>query len=540
MIEQRSGLWPWAVAAILSVGIGARLVQLAADSFGYDAYALMQGVDGPFAEYVKGGAYLVAIRLYYWLTSRIIGGELWCYMLPAAVVAVFALGVVRDGLARQWPERFELHAVVLGLLAFASHSLFLARYPSISYGVSFLVGCWVLFLFMRLAERDFTGREMVAYAFAFVPVAAFSNVTVVVPICCGGLTAFVMRLATHPQDRTPYAVFRMLLSMTPFLVFFAVQYALWVAFPFTNLGSEARPDMRGYFFATSGFSDGGIIGAVKFVIHGGLIIILQAFRQSVTGGMTMGGNLFVLKLVAGVCGACTLAVAASRWRQGALSVRARFVWLYVAVFFAAIAFGGLAGLFPYGNLRYSDGLMLPLFIILATTFSPIQRIQPEVSRSVAAVVCVAMATLGLFLIYQNYEMLVDERKANRSVLTVVERSGIRPLFYAAQQRPVLARRASSLVREGVPLGWGARYGEDVRAEARDIILSQPKQIVMILPARRTLADAFGGYASLLKEGGYTLAKYKAAPALWAGLFERREEAAARPVISEDDAVPEAP
>lgn len=518
------GLWPWAVAAILGVGVGARLVQLHADMFSYDAYALMRGVDGPFAEYASGGAYIMTARLYYWVVHRLIGGELWCYVLPAVVVAVVTLLGVRLGLARAWPGRFELHAVVLGIMAFATHALHLARFPVITYGVSFGVGCWLFFVFLRLSERGFSRAERVGHGAVFALLGIFCNLTIVVPVAVGMTCAALMRLWRDAGTRSVRGVLALVGGMWPVLVLPAAVGAVQLAFPFTNLGYESRPDMRAYFFASSGFGDGGVLGAARFVVHGGLIMVLQAFRQSVDGVMTMRGGLFVLKILAGTCMGAAFAVALSRWRRGRLTPRAGFVWLYLVVYGAAIACGGLVGEFPYGNLRYADAMLLPMFLALATTFSPVQRMQPDMSRHMAGALCVLVAVAGLYLIKQNYESLTRTRDANRSVVRVVQKSGFRPVLYAAFQKPVLMQRAPELVRTGLPLGWGARYGEDEPdAEVAAYIATDPEQVVLLVPSRGAVGTTYGAYVELLQRKGYRLTKYKAAPNIWAGVFEVRDE-----------------
>ncbi|NJB69223.1 hypothetical protein GGQ74_002920 [Desulfobaculum xiamenense] len=520
MIENRNGLWPWAVAAILGVGVGARLVQVTGDGFGYDDYALMEGVDGPFGQYARAGAYLLPTRLVCWLVYRLLGGELWCFLLPAVLVGVGTLFVVREGLARHWPERFELHAVVLGLLAFSTHGLYVSGYASVTYAVSFFVACWLFFVFLTLAERDFGRREAVAHALLFVPAAFFSNVTILVPVGVGGAAALAVRLVREPGMRGVGPVVRALASMWPLAVFFVVHAALWYAFPFANLGHDARPDMRAYFLASSGFSDGGVLGVARFVVHGGLIMILQAFRQSVDGVLTMRGNLMMLKILAGVCAGCVAVVAFSRLGDGRLSRRALFVWAYLILLFVVTAAGGVAGVFPYGNLRYADALLLPMCVALATTFSPVQRVQPDVSRSTAAVVCLAVAAFGVFLVFRNHDELVRVRESNHSVLTVVRKADVPHIFYAAFQRPVLLARAPEIVRDGVPMGWGAVYGQTAPAEAALAVLDAlPPAVIVIAPSRHSFDTAYSAYAEAFAQRGYRLTKYKDGANIWAAMFE---------------------
>jgi len=109
----------WAIPfSVLVVGLVARVVSSTLDTFNWDNYWLMVGVEKPFFEYVTTFGWGYAFIVHYWVSYRVFGDSLSGYLVLPLLSSLAALLVAYWGLRHYWRANLAICIVTMAILAF--------------------------------------------------------------------------------------------------------------------------------------------------------------------------------------------------------------------------------------------------------------------------------------------------------------------------------------------------------------------------------------------------------------------------------------
>jgi hypothetical protein len=353
--------WPWmvALASLLVLGVGLRLLEVTYDRFNYDEYSLRIGIDRSFADYSKDLQSNNSLQfvVHYWLSERLLGSSPIAFRSMSLLASLALLLVTTLGLRRAWPADKTVLLVVLLILIVNAHAVSLSGYALFPYSFTFLLSAALFFLFMRLAEGPLDNRRWL-WISAILPVAAFfSNEFLVVPLATGAFSVIVFRWARSAGSRNLATLWGWVWEFKPLLIFPAVYAIKQILFPYTLWGASLRADQVDLYFPTAGYAPT-LVGMVQF-----FLAKTYALFWSVLGPGGVSDHPSIQPVFLAGCGflaALALLQVARRRADG----HTTFTALFLLTTLASIAIGSLLGFYPYGITRYTPYLFMPSAILI--------------------------------------------------------------------------------------------------------------------------------------------------------------------------------
>ena len=361
--------------SVLVVGLTSRVVASRVDMLGGDNYWLMQGVEKPLPEYIKTVGFGVPLHVHYWVSYRVFGGSLTGYLVLPLISSLATLLVIYFGIRRQWGQAaWGVCFLTLAFMVSNYYSLWLAGYAMFAYGNELLVSCILLFLFVHLSSGTLTKRQWTWVALISIPAAFFSAFYILVLVFVGAVSVIAVRywhshggyrlndLRHHVMEMWPLAVF-------PVVQVSALLFHPLGAFKPIRLTRLYFRDTDAYFFRSSNYRET-FWGAAQFV-SSNTVALFKGLLQTASykGSYSLTPSIFIV-----VAMLILILVLSIRMFQRRLRPDMSFVVTFTILAFSAMAVGGLLGIYPYGQVRYSVCLLLPMGLIMAyAAYSVISR-----------------------------------------------------------------------------------------------------------------------------------------------------------------------
>jgi hypothetical protein len=520
----RFDYWILVPLSLLAVAVVARLVTGSADLFDHDTYSMMRGIEKSFAEYSEVTAsFAFPLRVHYWFSYRIFGGSLAGYQALPVFSSILTVVVVYWGIRRYWHSAEGVCSFALLLLVYNPHSLLLASYAMFTYANSLFVSAFLYFLFLRLSRGELMPKKWILIAFAIIPMAFFSNLTVIVPVITGVFSVVVFRWLHASASRNIGQVWRTLKEMWPLAIFPLTYIVIYSLYPFTNIGPDKRPDMAHLFFYSSPYSKD-FWGVLQFIsyntysLFSGLLFGVERFPA-------LGFIIFVM--------AITLMIPTFvRLVRDRVGPDALFTLTYIAVTFLTILAGGLAGYYPFGNERYADYMLIPLVVFLGYNMSlislPALRAVGTLGRSkllpvmLATIIVIFGGSANLY----GYGLISRAKAQNYRVLEELENAEADLVFYSSYKSTVLEVKLKDLYDGAYDMGYGKLYGEEggipvkvVEAVKGDDKSKPVKSILVIAPREDMLSSTYPAWSKFI-DSNFKPVGSLSAPSIWVGYFEK--------------------
>lgn len=544
---------PWwlITLGILVICLSARLVLLNADTLDYDSYSLMTDVVKSFPVYLeKMASYGLPMRVHYWISYRLFGGELPDYLILPVAASLATVVVIYVGLNRYWRTATGIVFFTLCLFAFNGHSFYLASYAMFPYAFSLLVSSILYFIFLHFSLNLQARIRWYWIPIAIIPAAFFTNLITTIPVLSGIASILLYRWFRVPESRNLKHVLHYLNSIWPLLIFPITYVVVYTIFPFTNLGPDKRPDMAEYFFYSSSNVQS-LWGIVLFLIHGTANLFGQLFVPSPPAAL-VGQHLSTFLrpilsilllglLCAWACVRLKILKCSNNSFKFALFTESPplvFTLIYLGVMYSAIAVGGLSGLYPFGTVRYASFLLIPALIVVGYFFSwatvNISSCFGVDVRWRKAFLGLAsfLAVLGVFTIASNHNKYMQDRAEINAVFESIRRTDAEFVLVGDYPAPALRHFVPNIYdgNKAMSIGWGTFWGHGsdggVPQELTKLIKgnedSAPavKRMLVIASSRQQFDDIYPSYSQMIGKY-YRLEQEIKATNIWAGTYIKK-------------------
>jgi len=518
------------VASVLFIALGLRISAVISDSFDYDTYSLMAGVEKEYKEYILS-SFVLAQKSHYWLSYRLFGDSLMAYRAVPAALQLMSILVLLAGVMKLWPEEPYMPAFSLLFMAYNSHSLYSTSYAMVTYANDIFLGAVLFLFFLRIFSREINAKEVLLFSLLVFPFVVFSSVMIVVPLSAGVFSVFIWRAYSLWSSKFPVSALKDFYRLWPLLSIPATHALIWWMFPFTNLGQDKRPDMHWLFFGQSDFS-ADLYGLLGFWLYntGTLIrgIIKPEFAQLAFSDLALSFQYIAYAIFVGFMVFSVLYLLARK----KVDARIKFTLAFLIVAYSAILAGGIFGMYPFGNVRYAGWLIVPVAILIGYVFSKgftyLERLAKTKLLWIFLVIVVASG--AVFNTYY-FRGKIAEKKANYSAVEFVIRSPSEKVLISSYNQPVLFIRAPAVFSNALDMGWGTIFGHgsDGGAVTSSFILFADSlgkgkaDTVTVVALSKSLFPVLYPTWSAFIDKKYELQREVSAPAMWVGEFKLASE-----------------
>jgi hypothetical protein len=523
----------WAIPfSILVVGLVAHVVSSTLDSFNWDNYWLMVGVEKPFFEYVTTFGWGYAFTLHYWVSYRVFGDSLSGYLVLPLLSSLAALLVAYWGLRRYWRANLAICIVTMAILAFNAHSLFLAQYSMFTYANSLLVSACLFFLFMHLSISRLTRRQWIGVTACIIPGAFFSNLTILVPVAAGVLSVLILRCWRFKTlGRIYHEVTRSLVEMWPLGIFPLMQFALLISQRSLMYLAAFRPALDPYYFVSSQYHHN-LLGAIQFLWSN----TVDLFRSLlIPHPLSSTGAEKPAWIAVTVVIAVMIIALVVRFLQRRLDQRMGFVLVFSVVTLVAIAVGGLFGLYPYGEVRYAYYLLLPISVLLGYGVSSVLGLTTlralirwiRASRLVPVLLAIAILATGTVYNLQEYRSYSSTTAGNLAALQEIKNTKADMVLLSFFSAPVIAARCPDLYSSAYNMGWGesgvVRTDDAITEDIAEAIAGGDGSVntILVITASEAELDRYFPSWSELLNAYFDYSSETEGPSLWGEYYTRK-------------------
>ena len=543
--------WRLITLGVFVVCLAARLVLLDADTLDFDSYYMMSGVEMPFFEYLaKMAGIQLPMIVHYWVSYRLFGGELSDYLILPVAASLATVVVIYVGLNRYWTSATGIVFFTLCLYAVNDHSLYLASYGMFAYAFSLLVSSVLYFTFLHFSSNLHARIRWYWIPIAIIPAAFFSNLITTIPVLSGIASVLLYRWYRVPDSRNVKHVLHYLDSIWPLLLFPITYVVIYTLFPFTNLGSDKRPDMAEYFFYSSS-NVRSLWGMGSFLIRGTANLLWQLFSPSppaVLVGQHLStylrpilSILLLGLLCAWACVRLKILKCSNNSFKLALfteSPQMAFTLIYIGVMYSAIAVGGLSGLYPFGTVRYAGYLLIPALILVGYFFSwATINISSYYGvnarwRKVFLGLATFLVVLGVVTIASNHNKYMQDRAEINSVFESISHTDAELVLVGDYPAPALRHFVPSIYdgNKAMSIGWGTFWGHGsdggVPQELTERIkgdggaVPAVKRTLVIASSRQQFDEIYPSYSQMIGKY-YRLEQEMKATNIWAGTYIKK-------------------
>ena len=530
-------LWIVVLISILIVGVAIRIVEVNNDTFDYDEYHLMVGVDQSFSEYtgLNRGSFQLHYVTHYWLSHRLLGDSLTAYRTMSLIAGIALLVLVSIWLSQFWPSRQVQTLIVMSVLLLNGDALFLSsKYAMFVYGNTYLVSAGLFFLFVRLLDRRLDDKQWFWLSIFFLPAAYFSNVFLMVPLIIGALLVLVFRGWRSPDLRNFSLLKQWCWELKPLLIFPIMYLFQQAVFPFKNWGAVARADQLHLFFPTSGYSNT-FFGAIKFVSDRTMSLFWDLLEPAGIRNSVSAGSLFLIS-----CG-LLLMLAVYQVARRRAEYQTTFTVIYLAAMLVLIIIASLLGIYPYGAGRYAPFLTIPSVVLIGYgagllfgwVFEKIDF--PQTKKTLSIFLAVIILIGGTYLCVSRYKEIILEKESVSQALEWIQSKQSDLILADSYVAKILYTKAPDIHKRINEMGWGTYWGEGiVPSDMVDAITgasqsSPVRSIVIILyPGELGRTDKWRGFSDrhpqwydLIKDE-FVLEAIVESPGVWAALFTRKQ------------------
>lgn len=529
----------WALPfSVLVIGLTARVVESRLDLLGDDNYWLMVGIDKPFLEYAQGPVpYGLPLLVHYWGSYRVFGSSLSGYLVLPLISSLAALLVVYFGIKKQWGHAaWGICFFTLAFLAFNGYSLWLARYAMFTYANELLVSSALFFLFLYLCSRRLTRKQWAWVAALFIPAAFFSNIYILVPVFVGAVSVIAVRY-WHSHGRYRLNDLRLyVMEIWPLAIFPVVQFFALLLHPQGPFRpwSAARGGLTytdPFFFSSSQYPQS-LWGAIQFVSHNTVELFRGLLQTPYTSSFSS-----TLWTVIEIGMLILIFVLFIRMVQRKLEPGMSFVVTFTILVVAAMAVGGLLGLYPYGRQRYAVFLLLPIGLVIAYAASFIlTRISGRFSvvpkwKAIPIALALIIIVAGTIRNVDTYHYNTSITDRNWAALHQIRDTNadllLMSLFGEIVVRPVYPDLYASAYSMGTGKTGFLRWkDEEVPSEIAEAIQSgsgpETVSTILVIHPRKYGFDLYYPSWSALLNTYFDLTSEIQGPTIWGGYYTRKE------------------
>jgi hypothetical protein len=513
------------------IGLIARLAAMYADRLDVDIYYMMTEASQSFSDYTRDAGFSRTLMLYWWLIDHAVGESLWVHRVFPFFLNVLAIGLVAVWLYRfvETPEAVIFATLFFGLSSWATYTV---EYPVINYSVEILLGV-IIFKYTIACCCNDAGMSKSNYSITIICIvflAAMASYTIVVPVCACLATNVIWHVRNlYPGDRDNYSSPFRIMRLWPMLFVVSVQGFLWSLIPYRYLGDKLPTHMYKYFMNRSD-SPQNVVGAIQFTLSNtrewmrGLITPVGA--DELFAILPVSQKLFYGALILTVV--CTLVFLAVRRR---IETPIVIALIFVTLVALAILFGGLIGMFPYGSVRYTGWLLMPISLIFGSTASAwigcIDKIANYTKvRLLISSIAVVSAALLLALFTKS---TLNRRAENYAAVELLkDPSNFDEILYSGFIAPALRGLVEEATNKGIDLGFGKVHKsveekildqqEFVRFQT-DSLKDDRSLVAVCAQSKERLAELHPSWSSILSNH-YRLSEEIDAPDLWVGFYKK--------------------
>jgi len=513
------------IAIVLLIAVGLRVAAISSDSLDYDTYSLMSGIEKSYDEYILR-AFGIAQKTHYWISYRLFGDGLLSYRAIPAVLQFLAIIVLVVGVIKLWPQEHYMPATSLLLLAYNSHSLYTTSYAMVTYACDLFLGLVLFIYFVRISEREIVLSRAAFFGLLLFPFVVFSSVMTIVPLSVGVFSLLIWRIYLYRSGRLPISALAEIYRLWPLLYIPAVHALIWWVFPFTNLGSDKRPDMHWLFFGQSSFSSD-IYGLFGFWLYNSGTLMRGLIKPEFSKLIFSGHALLYQYVAYGVLiGSIAISMLYLLVRQRVDS-SIKFSITFFLVAYCVILVGGFGGVYPFGDVRYAGWLIGPVVILAGYVLSRGLLFMQRLARNYLLPVIISMvAASGLLFNISYYNQKIEEKNANYSAIKYAIQSKADWYLISSYNQTVLSILAPEVFVNGLDIGWGTYYGNGsdggVAAPGfvlfTDLVKNGGADSVTVVALTKTqISDLYPTWSNYLHKM-YALKREVHAPAMWVGEY----------------------
>lgn len=528
LLNRSGSWWPLVTLTALLLSLVTRAVESNLELFDCDGYGMMESVEKSFAEYAKTASlWAFPLRVHHWLAHRLLGGHLFGFRILPAMSSLATLLIAYWGLRRYWHSNLRICFFALLVLIFNAHSLYLAHYMMFTYGNSLLVSTCLFFLFLHLSQKTLPARWWIWISILSLPSAFFSNMTVVVPVATGVFSVIVYRWSRLLIRRDRRGYWHAAAEMLPLLIFPLTYIIVYSMHPFTNLGPVKRPDMNWLFLARSPYPLS-VCGALRFAYENTLILLRGALLPtSLFPDLSWRLGRPIILMAGLVTVGIPIIIQFTKRKVDSKMV---FTVFYVLVTYSAILAGGLAGLYPFGNIRYSDFLLVPVITLIAYSVSVIAEwslLKDVTARKNARIVPLALSAMLLlcgtyWIVFVQYKRLSDTNSSNLAALENIRTTAINHVLVSEFSKAVLAVRTPDLRTRTSLMAWDK---ENIKPSAQLVealtenVPSGKRSVLIVAPSSELFFAVHPLWAAFATNHFHQVGSIDGLN-IWAGIFER--------------------
>jgi hypothetical protein len=524
-----SNKWSIISISILIIALSSCWVSGFRDTFNWDAYGLMIGLENKFPEYNSDLSYILPQRIHYWISFRLFGSNLFGFIFSPLILMLFSFVIIYIGIKKYFHNANSIIFVSLLILAFNAHLKFRCGYPLITYAGSFLVSALLFFLYLRLSSGIINKKKWLWIFFILIPAAFFSNIPVLVPFATGIFSLIFIRYWYKPLYRSFFLLWKSIKELLLLVVFPFVFLVVYKIQPFINLGPIKRPEMASLFFSTSEFSqDTWILGIIKYSFERSIKLIIQFFPKInlVIGEINIG---YIISFIFLFMFCILLLYLYIKFFKRNLQKEISFTLIFFTITFLAILSGGLIGVFPFGILRYASFLLLPAAILSGYGFSLIIKWVLQKIRIKSKILPIAIALLifilGSFNNLKIYKHNLLTKNRNHKALQLINISEVDLVLLSEYQRPVVTILAPEAYAKSYSIGWGTYFGHgDDGGISKDFIDQLKlknvdgslKSVLLIAPQK--FEELYPSWVEFLSRNNFKIRNNIEAPNIYAYYF----------------------
>lgn len=518
------------VATVLLIALGLRVSAIISDSFDYDTYSLMTGVEKEYKEYILS-SFNLAQKTHYWLSYRLFGDSLLAYRVAPAALQFMSILALLAGAIKLWHKEPYMPALSLLFMAYNSQSLYTTSYAMVTYANDVFLGAVLFLFFLRISSREIIAKEVQLFSLFVFPFVVFSSVTIVVPLFAGVFSVLMWRTYSLWNNRLSMSTLKDFYRLWPLLSVPTTLALIWWMFPFTNLGQDKRPDMQWLFFGQSGFYADNY-GLIRYWLYntGTLIrgIIKPEFTQLAFSGRDILFQYIAYAIFVGfmVFSALYLLV------RKRLDVRIKFTLAFLVVVYSAILVGGILGMYPFGDVRYAGWLVVPAVILIGYIFSKwFSYLERLVKAKLFWGLFVIVAASGALFNAYYLKGKIAEKKANYYAVEFIMHSKSERMLISSYNQPVLSIRAPVAFSKSLDMGWGTIFGHgsdggmagssfELFSDA--IGKGEGNTVTVVALSKSLFSQLYPTWSGFINKK-YELVREVNAPAMWAGEFKLATE-----------------
>jgi hypothetical protein len=526
--EKQRAIWTY-IAALL--GVAVRLTAMFADRLDVDVYYLMADTDRSFFEYTGDGGFSRTLMAYWWIITRSLGEGIFSHR-----IIPFLLNVVAIILVAAWAYRFQKDSPYAAVFAtcffgFSSWATYTVEYPVINYSAEVLLGVLLFGFVYKTFSSDtaLTRHEISLLLLCFLILGPFTSYTTIIPVCACIVTSIIWNNRFLLSKPAPWLSLGNTLRLWPIAVLPLIQLMLWLTIPYRHLGKKLPTHMFQYFFDRSGYASN-ILGALQFSFQGtrlwtkGLIAPIGSDElfDIISTSQKLVYGVAILTVI------CTVGFLAVTKRMGKPIAIAS---IYIVIVASAILFGGLISVFPYGTVRYTGWLLMPVAIVFGSVVGAWagfieDRLSSERGKMIVPAIGFAVCLMLLLL---HTEATVSRRLDNYATVDLVRNpAGYREVLFSGFIAPALRVLAPEATHKGIDLGFGKVHKSveekilDPKALAVFRLESksdEPSSVAVCAQSRERFAELHPSWYEVMTSR-YSLSEERQSPDLWVGVYRK--------------------